>query len=187
MYNTKHEKQQRGKFVMKPIIYLDMDGVLVDLDAEVYNRTGYKFGELTPKEMWKLLNDVAPDLFFTAKKMHDADDLVYKVMEYAKKFNYEVGILTALPMQKSFVNAKADKIKWLQKHYPQLLKNFKVGPFAKNKKDHAKIGDILIDDLEKNIIDWNNVGGIGVLHKSADETLKNIEGFIYRSIKSQGL
>jgi len=35
--------------------------------------------------------------------------------------------------------------------------------FSSNKSDYARPGDILIDDNEKNIEEWENEGGIGVL------------------------
>lgn len=46
------------------------------------------------------------------------------------------------------------------------------GPFAEDKQHHCQdYTDILIDDMPKNIEQWENQDGIGILHKSVDETL----------------
>ena len=44
-----------------------------------------------------------------------------------------------------------------------------------NKPDYASPTSILIDDYPKNIKEWENKGGIGIVHKSAEQTLRALE------------
>jgi hypothetical protein len=46
---------------------------------------------------------------------------------------------------------------------------------AENKKDYARPNSILIDDNVKNIADWIGAGGIGILHTSAEDTIKQLK------------
>ena len=45
---------------------------------------------------------------------------------------------------------------------------------ADSKQKFAAPNHILIDDKEKNIQRWKNAGGIGILHKSAPETIGSL-------------
>ena len=47
-------------------------------------------------------------------------------------------------------------------------KYFKIHEFAKNKKHFSNEGSVLIDDLAKNISEWNENGGQGILHLDTD-------------------
>ena len=48
--------------------------------------------------------------------------------------------------------------------------------YKEEKKNFCKGEDyILIDDLDKNIIDWLTFGGTAILHKSPKETLRIIK------------
>ena len=44
-----------------------------------------------------------------------------------------------------------------------------------NKQDYAKENSILIDDLKPTIDEWNAKGGIGILHTSAESTIKQLK------------
>jgi hypothetical protein len=39
----------------------------------------------------------------------------------------------------------------------------------------AAEGKILIDDMEQTIREWRNAGGIGILHTSAADTIKELK------------
>ena len=47
-----------------------------------------------------------------------------------------------------------------------------------NKEKYATKNSILIDDMERNISRWNAAGGIGILHKSATETINKLKKII---------
>ena len=50
--------------------------------------------------------------------------------------------------------------------------------FKEEKKEYVEgKGTILIDDLEKNICDWEVFGGTGIQFESAEQVLKMIKEF----------
>jgi len=57
------------------------------------------------------------------------------------------------------------------------LGNVKVN-LSRNKKTYAKPNHILIDDLEENIDPWTKAGGIGILHKNTDDTIKKLKKYL---------
>ena len=60
-------------------------------------------------------------------------------------------------VQKSYCN------KWTSKRTGEEKMNFCTG-----------VDCILIDDLQKNISDWEALGGIGILYTSAESTLEKL-------------
>ena len=46
---------------------------------------------------------------------------------------------------------------------------------AKFKQKYAGENKILIDDMERNIQQWRDKGGIGILHTSAVDTIKQLK------------
>jgi hypothetical protein len=47
--------------------------------------------------------------------------------------------------------------------------------YINKKQEFASPNSILIDDREKNIEQWRNAGGIGVLHTDAASTIKQLK------------
>lgn len=157
------------------IIHLDLDGVLVALDEYIWDKAELKFGMYPAKEMWAQLRENCYDMFLNAKPLPDAVELVNHVMGM-QKYGFRVEVLTAVPLFKSFPDAKAHKKQWLRNHFPELVDGFKIGPFSRDKWKHARMGDILIDDRPLNIEQWREAGGIGILHTSTAETIKDLDG-----------
>lgn len=113
-----------------------------------------------------------PNIYDGLPAMHDAMHLYYGCLEMIGDPN-RIQVLTALPnrAQNNFPDAVKHKIDWVHKHIsPNLRVHF--GPFAKHKQFHKKHEhDVLIDDMVLNIAQWNAVGGIGILHTSAQKSL----------------
>jgi hypothetical protein len=61
------------------------------------------------------------------------------------------------------------KFDWVQKELPGVPLILRS---ASRKREFAAPNHILIDDREDNINGWIEDGGEGILHKSAEETLK---------------
>ena len=114
--------------------------------------------------------------------MEDARDLVSFVEKVAKVHHYSVGILTALPKMKVVPKAEQHKKEWLAKYFPQLLVDFNIGPYAVNKQEFCQEGYILIDDSVKNIPQWNAKGGIGILHKNANSTIRKLKNHVEKKL-----
>jgi hypothetical protein len=48
---------------------------------------------------------------------------------------------------------------------------------ARDKRDHAKEGDVLVDDQLRHAHLWKGAGGIFVHHKNAEETLERLKAY----------
>ena len=157
------------EFTEKEItIFCDMDGVLTNFMAGVKKSTGSldqgtiekflldDFG--TSKEWWSSL-DPMPDAM--------------KLWKYITK--YEVQILSACPsICKDDRAVMAGKKAWVKKHLKPLP--YKVNIVQrKEKKNFARPNSVLIDDHVKNIKEWKSAGGIGILHKSTSNTIKQLK------------
>lgn len=158
---------------MGKILNLDLDGVIVDLDTLVRERTGTHWKEQpSSSKMWAIIREVIPDMFVIANPMKDAKQLVAGVLAFADENGLTVEILTAVPKLATFPQAVEQKKQWLSMHFPELAAlKFKIGPHAVDKQKHAGPGDILIDDNHMNIEQWDAAGGIAIYHKNATSSL----------------
>jgi len=104
--------------------------------------------------------------------------LVYACISLASLYKLEIGVLTAVPKYGRVPMAKQHKKEWIKKYFPELLSNFNIGPWAEDKYKHCQYGDILIDDQKRNIDQWNAAGGFGILHTSAENTIKELIAYL---------
>ena len=164
---------------MSRILYLDLDGVLANFDREIWRIFGKNFRDLGDAETrWALITSECPDIYARLSPMDDADDLVAGVSELCVKHNVVPGILTALPKYGRLPAAERHKYEWVRTRWPILLRNFNVAEQAINKQYMAKPGDVLIDDSPLNIPQWNSMGGYGILHTSAAESLTQLRQYL---------
>ena len=155
-----------------PQIYCDMDGVLADFDQGIKDMIGGKFSD----KRWDELPD---DFFLQLEPMPDAQ----KLWDFIGK--YDPFILTATPRsERGPIAARAteDKTRFMKRWfgvgtdrmYP-VMRADKMR-FAKDGRDGRP--NLLIDDHSKNIQQFSASGGIGVLHKSASNTIKQLKQLI---------
>jgi hypothetical protein len=84
-------------------------------------------------------------------------------------------ILSALPNPgrgKALANAKDGKIKWLRKELGISYAEDVILCFRPEKAMQSGNARILIDDNSENIREWEEAGGIGILHKNAGRTIR---------------
>jgi 5'(3')-deoxyribonucleotidase len=146
-------------------LYLDCDGVLADFDTGAAALLGMK-----PKayekshglsRFWSKLAQ-APDFYFSLPLMPDA----MRLFEAVK--HLDPVILTGLPRG----NWAADqKMRWAAEHFPGVRM---ITCMARDKRDHAKDGDVLVDDNDKFRHLWEGAGGVFVHHRNVDETLAEL-------------
>lgn len=149
-------------------LYLDMDGVVADFDMYAYKvlRLGPSQG-IYPDEKWGKLKSNAR-LYRDLEKTPYADELVFQCTVFAKRNNFDLKFLTAVPKNNDLPWAFYDKFKWVEKQgYHNIPIMF--GPYSKDKHVHCKKGDILIDDRTSNIEEWIAAGGYGILHRDSYE------------------
>lgn len=121
----------------KEIIYVDMDGVIVDLEPLIQKYIdAYKF----KAESGGLVVDTIPGLFRDPLPMKDALESVKKLFMSPK---YDVYILSTAPWDNP--SAWTDKRLWIERYLPFMKKRLIL---SHNK--HLNSGDYLIDDRTKN-------------------------------------
>ena len=117
----------------KKILYVDMDGVLVDFDS------GLKQAEPDLLKIYKGQLDNIPNLFSWMVPMSGAIETFKALAE-----KYDTYILTTAPWKNE--TALQDKKDWLNKYFGELIKKKVI--FSHHKE--LLIGDYLIDDRPVN-------------------------------------
>lgn len=155
-------------------INLDLDGVFVRFYQAAALIIGRPYHEVSGAEAWALLDKV-PHLFRDLEMLPDAQELWDGIQAFAaREGNVALRVLSALPLlTNELVTAPADKRIWVRKHLSATIPVMLVrGGLAKVL--FVKPGAILIDDLDRNIRAWRAAGGVGILHRSARETLAEL-------------
>jgi hypothetical protein len=153
---------------MKRQLYLDCDGVLADFDrgaTAVLGLDPRAFQERHgPARFWQKLAS-APDFYFSLPLMPDAMELFDAVR------TLDPIILTGLPRGNW---AAAQKVRWAAQHFPNTRI---ITTMARDKRDHAKAGDVLVDDMVKHRHLWEEAGGIFIHHRNAAETIEQLKPY----------
>lgn len=151
-------------------LYLDMDGVVADFDEYASRILGPMppHQGIYPDEQWQQIA-TNPRLYRDLKKTSYADRLVEECRDLAATKEYDFMFLTAVPKANDLKWAFYDKVVWAQLLFPGIPVMF--GPYSKDKHQHCRSGDILIDDRASNIEEWCAAGGIAIHHTNIDATL----------------
>ena len=151
-----------------PEIYCDLDEVLVDFMRGANAAVGGNFVKMDKDERWNKVNQTKGfwgNLGWkpNAKRLHS----------FIIKYNPHV--LSAYTGRDP--TSKIGKMKWLKKNA-----NFKRGNIhlvlRSQKKDFATTDEkpnILIDDYDKNIREWEAKGGIGIHHTDVGKTISELK------------
>ena len=156
-------------------IYFDMDGVLADFERginEICRMDMPVQGKSTEEEddrMWQAVKETE-HFYDRLEPMKGAIDM-YR--ELSAKYDCE--ILSAIPKpHRGIETAGEDKKSWVRRVLSPSMKVNIV--FSQDKKDYAKgKNTILIDDLDKNIKEWEALGGTGIRVESVEQVLQRIE------------
>jgi hypothetical protein len=143
-------------------LYLDCDGVLADFHAGATAVLGMSPAAYQrsrgPARFWAKLAR-APDFYFGLPLLPDAMRLFDAVRPL------DPVILTGLP---SGNWAAEQKVRWAAKHFPGTRI---ITTLARDKRNHGKAGDVLVDDMLRHAHLWEEMGGIFIHHRSADATI----------------
>lgn len=161
-----------------PQVYCDMDGVLVDLLQGYRDLTGQCLTNLrgVGDQKWLPALGVA-NFWETLPKMPDADEL----MDYFEKFVPAAKLHVLSAPQHLFADCAVQKLKWLDEH-ATVFRIKRANVVDRKRKPEFAIGEngqpnILIDDYEKNIREWEAAGGIAIHHTSAENTIKELAAY----------
>ena len=156
-------------------IWIDSDGVLADFDEKIREITGKECHELPKGTLWQHVdryNQTNP-FFESLAKMPGADRLVQFV-----RANFEHhGVLTACGNTPK--DAREQKIIWYHRMWPGLRCEV-VLKSPDKAANFAAPNAVLIDDRAKSIDPWVAAGGIGILHTSVDDTIRQLQELLSR-------
>ena len=152
-----------------PEIYCDLDEVLVDFIRGADAVVGGDFVRYDRKERWNKINQTKgfwANLGWkpNAKRLHDFI------------IRYNPHVLSAYTGRDH--TSKVGKMKWVKKNTGFKRANIHLVLRAQ-KKSYAKTKEekpnVLIDDYVRNIREWENNGGIGILHTDVSKTINELK------------
>ena len=162
----------------KPIVYLDMDGVLADFFGGVEKMYGVEhWKQLTNDKTKDLKKEVidritGTDFFATLPKFESADALI----EMVKKFTGGKFSINTSPLRGDHSNSAKYKKIWIQNHIEQpedIVVTGRKESYATNKGTGTP--NILIDDRPVNIQRWQGAGGFGILYQANRDSLDKVK------------
>jgi hypothetical protein len=172
--------KEKEEFLNKISGHSQDSSILDEKEKPKFSKTSIKRGE---GRFWKILNSIN---FFEKLEPLEDNELIKKINELKKQYNFKLGILGSTGDEESFDNFKQQKMKWLKNH--NLLQYLDLEhiifvPGKRFKKNYANSNSILIDDTEVNVRQFKDNGGHSILHKNINQTLKELETFLEKSKK----
>ena len=154
-------------------LFLDMDGVLTDFTGAC-EKLGDDMMLWYSKDkdlFWKKITYAGTEFWSGMPWMSGGREL----HGFLKSSGFFPTILSALPgpdRKKALANAREGKIKWLRKELGVSYAETAILCFRPEKALQSGIARILIDDNSENIHEWEEAGGIGILHKNTSRTIR---------------
>ena len=163
------------------MVYLDMDGVLCEFEKAFHEISGVQCqeyeGEHGTKKYWELILEHGTGFWENMDPTPDMEELKHFVFSNFLR----IGILSSSGKKEHGSNIPTQgKIKFLRRHgfLTHIPKsNIIITGSAQDKKNYAWGNKILVDDYDKNIRSWKGAGGIGILHTSARNTVKELNRY----------
>lgn len=135
-----------------PIVFIDMDGVLADLESAVSADENHK--QIARQ----------PGFFRHLSTLPNAEKLIKGVIHAAGSYK-----ILSSPLMSAVTQSSKEKTEWLQRHYAKYPPSGVI--FEHQKEKYACQADgtpnVLIDDFDANIKLWESQGGIGILYEDA--------------------
>ena len=162
----------------KPVVYIDMDGVLADFFGGVEKMYGVQhWKELTSDKTKDLKSEVinritGTDFFATLPMFDSAGELISMVKEFTGG-NFSIN---TSPLRGDHTNSSKYKKLWIQNNIEQpddIIITGRKESYAKDKASGTP--NILIDDRPVNIERWQNAGGYGILYQANRDSLSKVK------------
>lgn len=175
--------EYKSKFATKPIVYVDMDGVLADFFGEIARRHKVDYWrEIHRQDIG--IDQIAqePGFFRQLPKMPNAMNFIKGLASIVPQYS-----ILSSPLMSEVAQSTREKSQWLGQHltnYPpkSVLFDHEKYRYAQQPNNTP---NILIDDYETNIRLWNANGGIGILYKDENwkEALEDLKAGLEGKIK----
>lgn len=150
-----------------PNIAIDIDGVVGDFDAHVFNLFGFRPDDpgVSDAEMWNFI-ETEPTFWLDIPVKWGAHEL----FELARPHN--PFFLTGVPRGINGDRAHAQKPEWVKRHFgdwPVITTKSRL------KHTHMKApGDILVDDRWWVLKQWKKAGGVAVHYRDAYQAMDDL-------------
>jgi hypothetical protein len=167
--------------IMKPKLYCDQDGVFADFatPAEEFFKVDFSGWVTLTCDDWQRYKDAHPNMWEELPVMPHAHDLWAVIQPYLPS------VLTAVPNRADsgwhWDGVEQQKLAWFKKHFPTFGEHPDQQLHAvarSDKRRYAQQDDgtpnILIDDLVKNVTEWNAAGGIGLVYSPSPEAVNYV-------------
>jgi hypothetical protein len=154
-------------------LFLDMDGVLTDFTGAC-EKLGddMMFWYSNDREFfWKKITSAGIEFWSEMSWMPGGKELHGFLRSSAPCPT----ILSALPgpeRKKALTNAREGKIKWIRKELGAPYAETAILCYRPEKALQSGAARVLIDDNSENIREWEDAGGIGILHRNANRTIR---------------
>jgi hypothetical protein len=165
---------------MQPIVYVDLDGVLVDLVSGLSKAVGKELSldrkaEFT-EEFYKFINSM--DVKYVAEFWRDLPqtkdcEKIWNTVKY-----YKPKILTSVSDN---VGGVYGKELWCFTNLGITSDYVYCSRKSYEKKNYASKMSLLIDDYDKNIEQWREAGGTAIHHTDTDSTIQQFNEFIKKT------
>lgn len=169
----------------KTIVYIDLDGVMVDLYPSLWEKMQFRFPENQAENraeidvMWMRLAKEHPRFWVNLQPMSYAKELFAKILD----LDPNPYVLSATPQPYKLhehENCALQKVQWVCDHLTPDLRYRTIITKSKLKQEQVNrdpfaARKILIDDHPGNIRRWIAAGGIGVHHTDINKTLEQLE------------
>ncbi len=154
-------------------LFLDMDGVLTDFTGacEKLGDNMMSWYSSDREFFWKKIASAGIEFWSEMRWMPGGREL----HGFLKSSGFCPTILSALPgpeRKKALTNAREGKIKWLRKELGSSYAENAILCYRPEKALQSGAARVLIDDNSENICEWEEAGGIGILHKNTSRTIR---------------
>lgn len=161
-------------------IYVDLDGVLFDLEEGYRQQFGYIPGPADgPPDPLFWSNIMGSPTFFRDLPLHkEADQLVYMLRTLQARMGVELEVLTSCST--SWYDSVAEQKRTsVQRHFPGLFSRVNTVKRGKDKALFAASScDLLIDDTCENVMAFREAGGSAIFYRDFKGFTKEMEALL---------
>ncbi len=172
----------------RPEIFLDMDGVLADFFAEYAKLAGVKANDQGRHDYHNIPPDlrepviqrmVGTDFFYRLPKFASADRLVAMAVKIFGSYN-----ICSSPLRGDHENSRVMKTAWIKDNLtPQPNKIIITPRKGKYAVQPDGTPNILVDDRNTVITEWEQAGGIGIKYQADENGLDTVARGLRRAFE----
>lgn len=164
---------------MQPILFVDLDGVLVNLVKGLSKVVGDDItsaeSEKFKKHYYELVDSLGHDNLVNFWENLPPTDDCMELWNSVK--HLQPLILTAVT--NSMASCEGKK-RWVEKHLNISKDRVFCAAKSREKQNYASPNSILIDDYDRNIKEFKEKGGYGIHHTRTQKTLKDLDKILQK-------